>query len=106
MTNLAAIKFVLKFIYNVRVANELGAGNGKAAKCAAIVSVVQSTAIGVVFCVMIMILRDKMALIFSSSSDVLQAVDHLSILLAVTILLNSVQPILSGNFCLLPFFEI
>ncbi|KAL5558576.1 hypothetical protein UlMin_034787 [Ulmus minor] len=80
----------------VRVANELGAGNGKAAKFAAIVSVVQSTAIGVVFCVMIMILRDKMALIFSSSSDVLQAVDHLSILLAVTILLNSVQPILSG----------
>ncbi|XXG61136.1 hypothetical protein AAC387_Pa04g2865 [Persea americana] len=52
----------------VRVANELGAGNGKAARFSTVVSVVTSTAI----------------------------VDKLSVLLALTILLNSVQPILSG----------
>ncbi|KAI9200902.1 hypothetical protein LWI28_014860 [Acer negundo] len=43
----------------VRVANELGAGNGKAARFATIVSVVQSTVVGLIFCILIMILKDK-----------------------------------------------
>ncbi|XP_016444663.1 protein DETOXIFICATION 27-like [Nicotiana tabacum] len=80
----------------VRVANELGAGRGKAAKFATVVSVAQSTVIGLIFCVLIMIYQDKFALIFSSSLDVLNAVKKISYLLAVTILLNSVQPVLSG----------
>ncbi|XP_055833274.1 protein DETOXIFICATION 27-like [Solanum dulcamara] len=80
----------------VRVANELGAGRGKAAKFATAVSVIQSTMIGLIFCVLIMIYQDKFALIFSSSFDVLKAVKKISYLLAFTILLNSVQPILSG----------
>ncbi|GMN40065.1 hypothetical protein TIFTF001_009301 [Ficus carica] len=80
----------------VRVANELGAGNGRAARFATIVSVVQSTLIGLTFCVLIIIFHNKIAYIFSSTTDVLQAVDRLSFLLAVTILLNSVQPVLSG----------
>ncbi|CAH9110590.1 unnamed protein product [Cuscuta europaea] len=80
----------------VRVANELGAGSGKGAKFAAIVSVVHSTIIGLIFWVLILIFDDKLALIFSSSKPVLEAVSHLSILLAFTILLNSIQPILSG----------
>ncbi|EXB75597.1 Protein TRANSPARENT TESTA 12 [Morus notabilis] len=80
----------------VRVANELGAGNGRAAKFATIVSVVQSTMIGLVFCVLIVVFHDKIAYIFSSSTDVLRAVDEFSSLLAVSILLNSVQPVLSG----------
>ncbi|KAK8586664.1 hypothetical protein V6N13_085691 [Hibiscus sabdariffa] len=54
----------------VRVANELGAGNGKGAKFATAVSVV--------------------------TQPVLEAVSRLSFLLAFTVLLNSVQPILSG----------
>ncbi|KAL5844389.1 hypothetical protein ACOSQ4_010347 [Xanthoceras sorbifolium] len=80
----------------VRVANELGGGNGKAAQFATIVSVVQSTLIGLIFFLLILILKDKIALIFTSSEDVIQEVDSLSYLLAVTILLNSVQPVLSG----------
>ncbi|XAR48531.1 hypothetical protein NMG60_11031381 [Bertholletia excelsa] len=80
----------------VRVANELGANNGKAAKFATAVSVAQSVVIGLVFCVLIMVFHDKFALILTSSSDVLAAVDNLAFLLAVTILLNSVQPVLSG----------
>ncbi|KAA8528322.1 hypothetical protein F0562_035677 [Nyssa sinensis] len=80
----------------VRVANELGAGNGKAAKFATKVAVVQSTIIGVIFAAVIMIFHNKFGLIFTSSPDVLQAVDKLSYLLAFTILLNSVQPVLSG----------
>jgi hypothetical protein len=44
-----------------------------------------------------MLLHDKIAYLFTTSSDVLEAVDNLSLLLAVTILLNSVQPVLSGT---------
>ncbi|URE42457.1 protein TRANSPARENT TESTA [Musa troglodytarum] len=80
----------------VRVANELGAGNSRGAKFATVVSVVTSTVIGLFnFCV-IVVLHDKFALIFSSSTVVLDAVDKLSLLLAIAILLNSIQPILSG----------
>ncbi|KAG7029651.1 Protein DETOXIFICATION 27 [Cucurbita argyrosperma subsp. argyrosperma] len=80
----------------VRVANELGAGNGKAAKFATIVSVAQSTVIGIAICLVIVLFHGKIALIFSSSRDVVEAVDSLSNLLAITILLNSIQPVLSG----------
>ncbi|KAI5669796.1 hypothetical protein M9H77_19649 [Catharanthus roseus] len=80
----------------VRVANELGAGNGKAAKFATIVSVTTSALIGLVFCLLILILHNQIGLIFSNSKPVLDAVNKLSILLAITILLNSVQPVLSG----------
>ncbi|CAH9110584.1 unnamed protein product [Cuscuta europaea] len=80
----------------VRVANELGAGRGKRAKFAAVVSVAHSTIIGLIFWVLILIFDDKFALIFSSSKPILEAVSHLSILLAFTVLLNSIQPVLSG----------
>ncbi|KAJ4966609.1 hypothetical protein NE237_018458 [Protea cynaroides] len=80
----------------VRVANELGAGNGKGAKFATIVSVVSSTIMGLIFCVLIMVFHNKFAIIFTTSDAVILAVDKLSILLVFTILLNSVQPVLSG----------
>ncbi|XP_027093455.2 protein DETOXIFICATION 27-like isoform X1 [Coffea arabica] len=80
----------------VRVANELGAGNGKAAKFAAKVAVIQSTVIGIIFCGLILLLHNQIAYIFSSSSQVIAAVNKFSYLLALTILLNSVQPVLSG----------
>ena len=81
----------------VHVGNELGAGNGKGARFATIVSSITSLVIGLFFWVLIMGLHDKFALIFTSSSVVLDAVDNLSVLLAFTILLNSIQPVLSGQ---------
>uniref|UniRef100_A0A1D1XQ94 Protein TRANSPARENT TESTA 12 n=2 Tax=Anthurium amnicola TaxID=1678845 RepID=A0A1D1XQ94_9ARAE len=80
----------------VRVANELGAGQGKAAKFATQVAVATSAAIGLCFWGLIMAFHNTFALIFTSSPAVLVAVNKLSVLLAFTILLNSVQPILSG----------
>ncbi|CAN6854849.1 unnamed protein product [Brassica oleracea] len=79
----------------VRVANELGAGNGKGARFATIVSVIQSLIIGLFFGVIIMLFHNQIAWIFSSSEAVLVAVNKLSILLAFTVLLNSIQPVLS-----------
>lgn len=84
-------------VCRVRVANELGAGNGKGAKFAATVSSTTSLVIGLFFWVLIMGLHDKIALIFTASAAVLDAVDKLWLLLAFTILLNSIQPVLSGE---------
>ena len=80
----------------MRVANELGAGNGKGAKFATKVAVGTSMVIGVFFWIIIMTFDTQISLIFSSSEVVLKEVKKLSILLAFTILLNSVQPVLSG----------
>jgi MATE family multidrug resistance protein len=88
----------------VRVANELGAGNGKGAKFATTVSVVTSIIIGLFFWLLIMIFHNEFALIFSSSKPVLEEVNKLSVLLAFTIFLNSVQPVLSGNASLINSF--
>ncbi|CDY68535.1 BnaCnng59430D, partial [Brassica napus] len=83
-------------IFSVRVANELGAGNGKGARFATIVSVTQSLIIGLFFWVIIMLFHNQIAWIFSSSEAVLAAVNKLTVLLALTVFLNSVQPVLSG----------
>uniref|UniRef100_A0A0D3B0H5 Protein DETOXIFICATION n=1 Tax=Brassica oleracea var. oleracea TaxID=109376 RepID=A0A0D3B0H5_BRAOL len=80
----------------VRVANELGAGNGRRARFAVIISVTESLIIGLIFSVLIVFLQYQIGWIFSSSEIVIKAVTDLSILLAFTILLNSVQPVLSG----------
>ncbi|KAH9612101.1 hypothetical protein KSS87_002581, partial [Heliosperma pusillum] len=80
----------------VRVANELGAGNGKGAKFATMVAVGTSVVIGLFFWLLVLILHDDFTIIFSNSQPVIDAVSQLSVLLAFTILLNSIQPVLSG----------
>ncbi|KAF3672519.1 putative clathrin assembly protein-like [Capsicum annuum] len=80
----------------VRVANELGAGKGREAKFATEVAVTQSIVIGLIFWILIIFFHNELALIFTTSKPVLEAVHKLVILLAFTVLLNSVQPILSG----------
>jgi MATE family multidrug resistance protein len=80
----------------VRVANELGAGSGKGARFSIVVSITNSVVIGLIFWCLILAYNDQIALLFSSGRDVLAAVHNLSVLLAFTILLNSVQPVLSG----------
>lgn len=82
----------------VRVANELGAANGQGAKFATIVSTTTSFLISLFASLLALIFHDKLAMIFSSSQAVIDAVDGISILLALTILLNGIQPVLSGKF--------
>ncbi|CAA3031900.1 DETOXIFICATION 21-like [Olea europaea subsp. europaea] len=81
---------------SVRVANELGSGNSKAAKFSIIVIVLTSLVIGLVLFVFFLSFRGRLAYIFTKSQDVANAVTHLSPLLTFSILLNSVQPVLSG----------
>ncbi|XP_028797105.1 protein DETOXIFICATION 27-like isoform X1 [Neltuma alba] len=80
----------------VRVSNELGAGNAKGAKFAALVSVVNTLVVGSISWLIVMVFNEKLALIFTTSLPVLRMVNELAILLAFTILLNCLQPVLSG----------
>ncbi|WVZ08953.1 hypothetical protein V8G54_022299 [Vigna mungo] len=82
---------------SVRVANELGKGSAKAAKFAIVVSVLTSLAIGFFLFLFFLFFRERLAYIFTTDKDVAFAVGNLSPLLSISILLNSVQPVLSGN---------
>jgi len=80
----------------VRVANELGAGSAKRAKFAIVNVVATSCSIGIVLFVFFLLFRGNLSYIFTTSKEVAALVDDLSPLLAFSILLNSVQPVLSG----------
>ncbi|XP_075637153.1 protein DETOXIFICATION 21-like isoform X1 [Castanea sativa] len=81
---------------SVRVSNELGRGSAKAAKFSIVMTVLTSFVIGFVLFLFFLFFRGRLAYIFTESEEVANAVANLSPLLAVSILLNSVQPVLSG----------
>lgn len=78
------------------MANELGAGSARKAKFAIYNVVTISSLIGFVLFVLFLLFRGSLAYIFTESREVVAAVADLSPLLAFSILLNSVQPVLSG----------
>lgn len=81
---------------SVRVSNELGLGHPRAAKYSVYITVFQSFLIGLLFMVLILATRNYFAVIFTSSKDMQQAVAKLAYLLGITMVLNSVQPVISG----------
>ncbi|XP_027367181.1 protein DETOXIFICATION 35-like [Abrus precatorius] len=80
----------------VRVANELGLRRPRAAKYSVYVTVVESLLIGLLFMGIILVARDYFAIIFTNSVPLQKAAAKLADLLAVTMVLNSVQPVISG----------
>ncbi|KAF7813131.1 protein DETOXIFICATION 35 [Senna tora] len=81
---------------SVRVSNELGLGRPRAAKYTVYVTVFESLVIGLVFMVLILVTRDYFAIVYTTSKPLQEAVSSLAELLAVTVVLNSVQPVISG----------
>ncbi|KAG9455566.1 hypothetical protein H6P81_000074 [Aristolochia fimbriata] len=81
---------------SVRVSNELGAGRPKAAKFSVIVTVLTSLTIGICFMLLIVTTRKIFPVLFTSDPRVMAEVSKISSFLALTIILNSVQPVLSG----------
>lgn len=71
-------------------------GHPRAAKYSVYVTVSQSLLIGIFFMVLILATRDYFAIIFTSSKDMQEAVADLAYLLGFTMVLNSVQPVISG----------
>ncbi|XP_077241969.1 protein DETOXIFICATION 35-like isoform X2 [Tasmannia lanceolata] len=92
-----AMVFVgLNAAVSVRVSNELGSGHPRGTKYAVIVVLLQSLCIGLFFMALILIFKNKFAIIFTSSTEMQQAVSHLANLLGITMVLNSIQPVISG----------
>ncbi|KAI6688924.1 hypothetical protein NL676_025752 [Syzygium grande] len=81
---------------SVRVSNELGAGNAKAARLAVWVVSVTSVSIGVVCMAVVLATRYVFPYLFTTSDEVAAETTKLAILLGITVLLNSLQPVLSG----------
>ncbi|KAL2550502.1 detoxifying efflux carrier 35 [Forsythia ovata] len=81
---------------SVRVSNELGLGRPRAAKYSVYVTIFQSLLIGILCMIIVLATRNHLGILFTSSETMLRAVSRLSILLGITMLLNSVQPVISG----------
>ena len=91
--------------YSVRVSNELGKGNAKAVKFSIKVILGTSTCIGVIFWILCLDFGNKISYLFTNDEEIAEAVSSLSTLLAFSILLNSIQPVLTGE-CFIFFIDI
>ncbi|XP_030452815.2 protein DETOXIFICATION 24-like [Syzygium oleosum] len=81
---------------SVRVSNELGRGNTKAAKFAIKVIFSTATCFGLVCAVLCLLYSYQIANLFTSNEEVDESVSELSYLLALSVFLNTVQPVLTG----------
>ncbi|KNA22198.1 hypothetical protein SOVF_035990 [Spinacia oleracea] len=81
---------------SIRVSNELGSKHPRAAKYSVYVAVFQSFVLGILCMVLILFARDHFAVIYTDSKVLQQAVSKLAWLLGITMVLNSVQPVVSG----------
>ncbi|KAK8501937.1 hypothetical protein V6N12_019675 [Hibiscus sabdariffa] len=81
---------------SVRVSNELGAGHPKSAAFAITIVTLISLSIAVVEAVVVFALRHVISYAFTGGETVAKAVSELCPFLAITLVLNGVQPVLSG----------
>ncbi|GJN20464.1 hypothetical protein PR202_gb07845 [Eleusine coracana subsp. coracana] len=81
---------------SVRVSNELGANRPKEAQFSVLVAVSTSAFIGALFMAIFFIWRTTLPKFFSDSEEVIHGASRLGYLLAVTVFLSSIWPLLSG----------
>ncbi|CAN1337352.1 Protein DETOXIFICATION 33 [Linum perenne] len=80
----------------VRVSNELGAGNHKAAKFSVVLTIVTSTVIGAIFTGVVLATKNEFPKLFTTKHEVIEEASKLGKFLAATIFLNSITPVLHG----------
>ncbi|PPE01716.1 hypothetical protein GOBAR_DD01252 [Gossypium barbadense] len=90
------VAFGMNAAISVRVSNELGAGHPRTAKFSLLVAVTSSFMVGVIVSLMLIIFRDDYPRLFSNDSQVQEMVIDLTPLLALCIIINNIQPVLSG----------
>ncbi|KAJ3692826.1 hypothetical protein LUZ60_011921 [Juncus effusus] len=88
--------FGMNAAISVRISNELGAHRPRAAKFAITVVLINSVSIGLFFFILVLALRDVYGIPFTNNPEVVRAVSSLAVVFAFTLLLNSIQPVLSG----------
>ncbi|KAH9603088.1 hypothetical protein KSS87_008299 [Heliosperma pusillum] len=81
---------------SVRVSNELGARHPKSASFSVVTVTTMSFLIALICAILVLIFRYQLSYIFTGGTEVSNAVAELSPFLALSILLNGVQPVLSG----------
>ncbi|KAJ8763231.1 hypothetical protein K2173_025616 [Erythroxylum novogranatense] len=81
---------------SVRVSNELGRGDAKAAKFSLKVNFCAALSVGVFFSIVCLLLGRQIAQVFTSEEVVIELVSNLSLLVAFSVLLNSFQAVLTG----------
>ncbi|XP_004310154.1 PREDICTED: protein TRANSPARENT TESTA 12-like [Fragaria vesca subsp. vesca] len=90
------MSFGMNAAISVRVSNELGAGHPRTAKFSLVVAVISSFLVGVLLSLILIISRNQYPALFSSDAEVQALVVQLTPLLATCIVINNVQPVLSG----------
>jgi MATE family multidrug resistance protein len=83
---------------SVRVSNELGARNPKSTAFSVVVVTMISFIISVIAALIVLALRDVISYAFTEGEAVAVAISDLCPLLALTLILNGVQPVLSGIY--------
>ncbi|GAB2297960.1 Protein DETOXIFICATION 29 [Dionaea muscipula] len=81
---------------SVRVSNELGATNARGAKFSVLGAVSNSFIIGLVLSMFLIIFHKSYPWLFTDNTGVVELVYQLTPLLALSIVINNVQPVLSG----------
>ncbi|XP_073151750.1 protein DETOXIFICATION 40-like [Henckelia pumila] len=81
---------------SVRVGNELGAGHPKSAALSVVIATATSLVIAILFAIFTLVFRHQLSYAFTPGKVVSDAVSDLAPYLAVAILLNGIQPVLSG----------
>ncbi|KAI5580680.1 hypothetical protein BDE02_08G170000 [Populus trichocarpa] len=81
---------------SVRVSNELGAAHPRTAKFSLVVATLASLMIGLVIALILFLARNLYPDLFTNDAGVKELVKELTPLLAVCIIINNVQPVLSG----------
>ncbi|CAL9226357.1 unnamed protein product [Arabidopsis halleri] len=98
--SISALSFMVSVGFNaavsVRTSNELGAGNPKSALFSTWTATFVSFVISVTEALAVIWFRDYVSYIFTEDADVAKAVSDLCPFLAITIILNGIQPVLSG----------
>jgi Na+-driven multidrug efflux pump len=64
---------------------------------AVIVVVVQSLAFGILSMITILVFRNDFSIIFTNDNQLQKAVSDIAYLLSITMVLNSIQPVISGQ---------
>ncbi|CAH8277350.1 unnamed protein product [Arabidopsis lyrata] len=92
----AMIAIGMNAAVSVRVSNELGAKHPRTAKFSLLVAVITSTLLGLAISIALLIFRDQYPSFFVGDEEVIIVVKDLTPILTLSIVINNVQPVLSG----------
>ncbi|XP_058750025.1 protein DETOXIFICATION 34-like isoform X3 [Vicia villosa] len=81
---------------SVRVSNTLGMSHPRAAKYSFLVTMFETLLLGIIFMTVIFLSKDKFAIIFTNSEDMIHAASELAYFLGISMILNTVSQIISG----------